>query len=82
MQRKLCTRKVDELGRIVLPLEARSSLGIKEKQRLDIYIDGDAILLKSLDVPTCSLCGELEVNLSEVGHSLICDECIAKIKQL
>ena len=83
MQRKLCTRKVDELGRIVLPLEARTALGIKEKQSFDIYIDEDSILLKrNNDLPICCLCGESEAQLTDVNHSLICSSCITKIKEI
>ncbi|MDD4474957.1 MAG: AbrB/MazE/SpoVT family DNA-binding domain-containing protein [Eubacteriales bacterium] len=83
MQRKLCTRKVDELGRVVLPQEARTALGIKEKQSFDIYIDEDIILLKiNNDIPVCCLCGESEVQLMEVNHSLLCNNCIAKIKEI
>ena len=39
-------RKVDELGRVVIPIELRRSLGIKEKDAIEIYIDGDQIILK------------------------------------
>ena len=83
MQRKICARKIDELGRIVLPQEARMALGIKEKQALDVYIDEDTILLKLFnDIPICSLCGESDVQLTEVNHSLICNNCITKIKDI
>lgn len=82
MQRKLCTRKTDELGRIVLPQEARSALGIKEKQSLDIYIDENSIILKTNEaLPVCNLCGESESQLTEVEHSLVCSNCITKIKE-
>lgn len=40
------TRKVDELGRVVLPVELRRNLGINEKDTLEIFIDVDAIVLK------------------------------------
>ena len=46
--RKLCTRKVDELGRIVLPQEARAALEILDKQNLDVYIEEDAIIIKKI----------------------------------
>jgi transcriptional pleiotropic regulator of transition state genes len=83
MQRKLCTRKIDELGRIVLPQEARNILEIKEKQSLDIFIDEDIILLKcNNDIPVCCLCGESEAQLTKVGQSLVCKECISKIKEI
>ena len=39
-------RKVDELGRVVLPIELRRTLDIAEKDSLEIYVDGDTIILK------------------------------------
>lgn len=81
--RKLCTRKVDELGRIVLPQEARTALGILEKQNLDVYLEEDAIIIKkNCDLPVCTLCGESENELLEVGHALVCSDCISKIKDM
>lgn len=52
-------RKVDELGRVVLPIELRRSLGIKEKDAIEIYIDGDKIILKKY-VPNmaCQITGD------------------------
>lgn len=38
-------RKVDELGRVVIPIELRRTLGIKEKDALEIYVDDDRIIL-------------------------------------
>jgi transcriptional pleiotropic regulator of transition state genes len=83
MQKKLCTRKIDELGRIALPQEARRILRIKKKQNLDNFIDVNSILLKlNKDISVCSLCGDSKAQLTVVGHSLICDECITKIKTI
>ena len=83
MQRKLCTRKIDELGRIVLPQEARTALGIKERQTLDVYIDEDTVFLKpNKDIPVCYLCGGSEEQLTEIDRHLICNQCIAKIKEV
>jgi transcriptional pleiotropic regulator of transition state genes len=39
-------RKVDELGRVVIPIELRRTLGIAEKDALEIYVDDDKIILK------------------------------------
>ena len=52
-------RKVDELGRVVIPIELRRSLGIKEKDAIEIYVDGDQIILKKY-VPNmaCHITGE------------------------
>lgn len=83
MQRKLCVRKMDELGRIPLPQEARTALGIKEKQNFDVFIEADWILLKlNHDIPVCKLCGEAEMDLVEICHSLVCVDCVTKIKKV
>jgi len=52
-------RKVDELGRVVIPIELRRSLGIKEKDAIEIYVDGDQIVLKKY-IPNmaCHITGE------------------------
>lgn len=52
-------RKVDELGRVVIPIELRRSLGIKEKDAIEIYVDGEHIILKKY-VPNmaCHITGE------------------------
>ena len=47
-------RKVDELGRIVLPIELRRTLDIEEKDSLEIYMDGPSIVLKSFSLPASS----------------------------
>lgn len=83
MARKLGTRKVDELGRIVLLSEARQALGIGERQSMDIYLEADSIILKvNNELPCCKLCGQSEVAFNKIGTSLICDECVAKVKDI
>lgn len=47
-------RKVDELGRIVLPIELRRTLDIAEKDSMEIYIEGDTIILKSISLHASS----------------------------
>lgn len=48
-------RKVDELGRIVLPIELRRTLGIEEKDRIEIFVDGESIILRKYQ-PACIFC--------------------------
>ena len=50
-------RKVDELGRIVLPVELRRTLDIEERDSLEIYVDGPSIILTKYQ-PTCIFCGD------------------------
>ena len=49
-------RKVDELGRVVLPIELRRNLNIEEKDSLEIYVDGNSVILKKYE-PDCIFCG-------------------------
>jgi transcriptional pleiotropic regulator of transition state genes len=57
-------RRVDELGRIVLPIELRRVLGIQEKDKLEIYTEGDTIILHKY-APGCVFCGDTDVRICE-----------------
>ena len=48
-------RKVDSLGRIVLPIELRRTLGIGELDPLEIFVDGEKIILRKYE-PACTFC--------------------------
>jgi AbrB family transcriptional regulator, transcriptional pleiotropic regulator of transition state genes len=52
-------RKVDELGRVVIPIELRRTLGIAEKDALEIFVDGDRIILKKYE-PACIFTGNAD----------------------
>ncbi|TCP24484.1 transcriptional pleiotropic regulator of transition state genes [Scopulibacillus darangshiensis] len=56
-------RKVDELGRIVIPKELRTTMGIQEKDPLEIFLEDDRIVLKKY-IPdmTCQITGETDTN--------------------
>ena len=71
-------RKVDELGRIVLPIELRRTLGIDIRDPLEIFVDGDNIMLRKYH-PACILCGESD-ELVEYKGKKICRSCIKKLK--
>jgi transcriptional pleiotropic regulator of transition state genes len=67
-------RKVDELGRVVIPIELRRTLGIGEKDALEIYVDGERIMLKKYE-PACIFCGKLITT----SRKIVCHECISAI---
>ena len=71
-------RKVDELGRIVLPVELRRTLDIAEKDSLEIYVDDDRIILKKYE-PTCVFCGSSKDVISFKGKN-ICSVCLNDLK--
>lgn len=70
-------RKVDELGRVVIPIELRRTLGIGEKDALEIYVDGDRIILKKYE-PACIFCGQADEIIHFKGKN-ICPSCIAEM---
>lgn len=66
-------RKVDELGRIVLPIELRRTMGIEVKDALEIYVDGDHIVLKKYE-PSCVFCGNAKDIIHFKGKNF-CSDC-------
>lgn len=66
-------RKVDELGRVVIPIELRRTLGINEKDALEIYVDDDRIVLKKYKPNmTCQITGEVsDDNISLANGKLV-----------
>jgi len=71
-------RKVDELGRIVLPIELRRTLNIEIKDALEIYVDGEQIILKKYE-PACVFCGDAR-NVENFKGKNICENCLNIIK--
>jgi transcriptional pleiotropic regulator of transition state genes len=73
-------RKVDELGRIVLPIELRRTLDISEKDCLEIYMDGPSIVLKKYQ-PTCVFCDEARDIVVFRGKN-VCSKCIQALQSV
>ena len=73
-------RKVDELGRIVLPAELRNSLGIEKKNPLEIYVESEYIILKKYQ-PDCIFCGDVKDVILYKGRN-ICPACFEEMKSL
>ena len=73
-------RKVDELGRIVLPIELRRTMDIAEKDAIEIYVDGASIILRKYE-PTCIFCGDAKNVINYRGKN-ICPNCLKEMKKL
>ena len=71
-------RKVDELGRIVLPIEIRKVLDIKQKDALEIFTDNNRIVLQKYE-PACIFCGNTD-DIIYFNGKRICTECIKTLK--
>ena len=71
-------RKLDNLGRIVIPIELRKTMDIAIKDTLEIFTEGDQIILKKYH-PACIFCNDArDVNLFK--GKLICDKCLKERK--
>ena len=73
-------RKVDELGRIVLPIELRRTLDIEERDSLEIYLDGEKIVLQKYE-QACLFCGSTR-GLAGYRGKNICHECIRNLNKI
>ena len=72
-------RKVDELGRIVLPIELRRTLDISERDALEIYVDGASIVLKKYQ-PACIFCDDAKDITTYKGKN-VCAKCLKELKE-
>lgn len=73
-------RKVDELGRVVLPVELRRSRDINVRDSLEIYVDGDYIVLKKYG-PTCIFCGNAE-HVNVYKEKTVCRDCAEQLASM
>jgi transcriptional pleiotropic regulator of transition state genes len=73
-------RKVDELGRIVLPMELRRTFNIRREDPLEIFVDEDSIILKKYE-PACIFCGNAD-NVVQVHGKNVCKSCIDEMQTL
>lgn len=73
-------RRIDELGRIVIPKEIRKKFNIEIKDPIEIYVDGSSIILKKY-LPNCIFCGSSK-DLVTYKDKLICSNCSKKISEL
>ncbi|KWX73077.1 MULTISPECIES: AbrB/MazE/SpoVT family DNA-binding domain-containing protein [Paenibacillus] len=77
-------RKVDELGRIVIPIELRRTMGIDIKDPLEIFVDGEKIILRKYE-PTCIFSGSAENLINFKGKMVskdVLDELIASFDRV
>ena len=72
-------RKVDELGRIVLPIELRRTMGIDIKDALEIFVDGASIVLRKY-AQTCVFCGGSK-GVVEFRGKCVCADCLRELKK-
>lgn len=79
MKKSCFIRKIDELGRIVLPIEIRQNLDIKEKDSLEIFVKDDGVFIKK-NMPSCIFCNST-IKLKSYLEKHICENCIDKLNK-
>ncbi|MDZ4166293.1 MAG: AbrB/MazE/SpoVT family DNA-binding domain-containing protein [Coriobacteriia bacterium] len=72
-------RRVDDLGRIVIPMELRRTLGIRVKDPISISVEGERIILEKY-AASCVICGSME-DIGVVKDRPVCSSCVAEIKR-
>ena len=72
-------RKIDELGRIVLPIETRKRLDISAGDGVEIFVERDRVILKKYE-PACIFCGEVD-DVVNYGDKKICRHCLEELKK-
>jgi len=73
-------RRIDDLGRIVIPMELRRTLGIHVKDPISILVDGDRIILQKHQA-ICAICGSAE-DVTSVKNRPICADCVHAVKSM
>ena len=71
-------KKLDELGRVVIPVETRRTLGLKEGDPMEIFIDGENVVLKKYQ-PSCIFCSSME-DITEFKGKKVCASCRKELK--
>ena len=72
-------RKIDDLGRLVISKELRKNMNMNKKDPMEIFIDGDKIILKKYQ-PACIFCGSMDDDLKYEGRT-VCQECIKEMNK-
>ncbi|PPB10876.1 AbrB/MazE/SpoVT family DNA-binding domain-containing protein [Brevibacillus laterosporus] len=75
MKAKGIVRKIDDLGRIVLPKELRDSNGLPSGTPMEMFVDGDRIVLRKYE-PGCVLCGSVQDLEMHKSGKLVCKSCL------
>lgn len=73
-------RNIDELGRVVVPKELRKKLGIANTDPVEIYVEGEKIILTKYH-PACHFCGSVD-NVVEFKDKIVCKTCINELSNI
>lgn len=71
-------RRIDDLGRVVIPKELRRTMFIKEGDPLELFVDGDRIIFRKYQ-PGCVFCGDTDIKIAGIHEKLVCRSCTSQI---
>lgn len=71
-------RRIDDLGRMVLPIGIRKTMDIKDKDSVEIFVEDNKIVLMKY-IPACIFCGSVN-NITYIKEKLVCNDCIELLK--
>ena len=72
-------RKIDDLGRAVIPKELRDTMGLNIKDPMEFYVDGDKIIIKKYE-SGCHFCGNEGDNIIHKDKQ-VCKSCLKELKE-
>lgn len=72
-------RKIDGLGRVVIPMEIRNKLEISQNDPLEIHVEGNSIVLRKYE-PDCTFCGSSK-NVIEFKGKNVCEKCCKELSR-
>lgn len=73
-------RRIDDLGRVVIPKELRRTLQIADGDPLEIFVSNEQIVLQKYS-PGCALCGEVDGKLTYAAGKAVCKSCVGVLRQ-
>lgn len=73
-------KKIDSVGRVVIPVEVRTTLNWKEGEQLLLEIKDDYLVIRKKDEQKCKICGSQE-RLIKINNNWLCESCIAEIHE-
>ncbi|MCF0151518.1 MAG: AbrB/MazE/SpoVT family DNA-binding domain-containing protein [Firmicutes bacterium] len=73
-------RKLDQLGRIVIPKELRNTFDLQENDPIEIFVEGNDIILRKYQ-PACVFCNDA-TEVVQFGGKNVCKTCLAKLKEM
>ncbi|MDF2841685.1 MAG: transcriptional regulator, AbrB family [Herbinix sp.] len=73
-------RKLDDLGRVTLPMELRRTMDIAKRDALEIFTEGESIILRKYESKKCVFCGKTN-DIEEFKNKFVCRECKEGLKK-